>query len=67
MFVLVYVDGIIVASSSHETINALLKDLENEFVLKDLGDLHYFLGTEVKRFRDGLKLSQERYAADVIQ
>jgi len=67
MFVLVYVDDIIVASSSHETTNALLKDLENEFALKDLDDLHYFLGIEIKRSRDGLKLSQEKYVADVIQ
>jgi histone deacetylase 1/2 len=66
MFVLVYVDDIIVASSSQEAVNALLKDLEKEFGLKDLGDLHYFLGIEVKKIRDGLKLPQERYATDVI-
>jgi hypothetical protein len=48
MFVLVYVDDIIVASSSQETTNALLKDLEKEFALKDLSKLHYFLGIEVK-------------------
>jgi histone deacetylase 1/2 len=42
MFVLVYVDDIIVASSSLESTKALLKDLENDFALKDLGDLHYF-------------------------
>jgi histone deacetylase 1/2 len=49
MFILVYVDDIIVASSSQEAIKALLKDLEREFALKDLGDLHYFLGIEVKK------------------
>ena len=58
MFVLVYVDDIIVAISSHEATGALLEDLEQEFALKDLGDLHYFLGIEVQRSRDGLKLSQ---------
>jgi histone deacetylase 1/2 len=66
MFVLVYVDDIIVASSSYEAMGALLKDLEQEFALKDLGDLHYFLGIEVQRSRDGLKLSQGRYAADIL-
>jgi histone deacetylase 1/2 len=48
MFVLVYVDDIIVASSSQEATNALLKDLKKEFALKDLNKLHYFLGIEVK-------------------
>ena len=67
MFVLDYVDNIIVGSSSHEATNALLKELEREFAPKDLGDIHYFLGIEVKRSRDGLKLSQERYVVDVVQ
>ncbi|XP_066380470.1 uncharacterized protein [Miscanthus floridulus] len=66
MFVLVYVDDIIVASSSSSATAALLKDLQAEFALKDLGDLHFFLGIEVKRVGDGLLLSQERYATDVL-
>jgi hypothetical protein len=41
----------------------LLSDLQQDFALKDLGDLHYFLCVEVKR---GLVLSQSRYATDVL-
>lgn len=66
MFVLVYVDNIIVASSSSEAMTALLRDLQQDFALKDLGELHYFLGIEVKRDADGLVLSQGRYATDVL-
>ena len=62
IFVLIYVDDIIVTSLSDEAISALLKDLNSEFALKDLGDLHYFLGIEVQRNGDGLHLSQEKYA-----
>ena len=43
IFVLIYVDDIIVTSSSDEAITTLLKDLSAEFALKDLGDQHYFL------------------------
>jgi hypothetical protein len=32
--------------------------LEKEFALKGLGELHYFLGIEVKKNLDGLVLSQ---------
>jgi histone deacetylase 1/2 len=67
MFVLVYVDDIIVASSSQEATVALLKDLERDFALKDLGELHYFLGIEVKKQKDGLVLTQERYATDILE
>ena len=49
IFVLVYVDDIIVASSSTQATECFLKDLEKEFALKDLGDLHSFLGIEVQK------------------
>jgi histone deacetylase 1/2 len=67
LFVLVYVDDIIVASSSQEATSALLKDLVRKFALKDLGDLHFFLGIEVKHSSNGLILSQEKYAEDIIK
>jgi hypothetical protein len=67
MFVLVYVDDIIVVSSSTEAITLLLKSLEKEFALKDLGELHYFLGIEVNKISDGILLSQSKYAMDILQ
>jgi hypothetical protein len=66
MFMLIYVDDIIVTSSSQEVVVALLEDLKKDFALKDLGDLHYFLGIEVKRDKEGLVLSQEKYAKDIL-
>lgn len=66
LFVLVYVDDIIVASSSQAVTDALLKDLQGDFALKDLGNLHYFLGIEVKQLEDGLLLSQQRYATEIL-
>ncbi|XP_073360704.1 uncharacterized protein [Aegilops tauschii subsp. strangulata] len=56
MFMLIYVDDIIVTSSSSEAVTALLKDLGSEFALKDLGDLSFFLGIEVKKTDDVLSL-----------
>jgi hypothetical protein len=67
MFVLVYVDDIIVASSSEQATKAFLQDLHDEFALKDLGELHYFLGIEVTKAKDGLILSQEKYASDLLK
>jgi hypothetical protein len=43
MYVLVYVDDIIVISSSPDATAALLRNLDKEFALKDLEDLHSFL------------------------
>jgi histone deacetylase 1/2 len=66
MFMLIYVDDIIVASSSQAATDALLKALSKEFALKDLGDLQYFLGLEVHKVDDGTVLNQEKYAQDVL-
>jgi histone deacetylase 1/2 len=67
LFVLVYVDDIIVASSSPDATKALLADLQRDFALKDLGDLHYFLGIKVKRGNTSMLLTQERYATEVLK
>ena len=64
---LIYVDDIIVTSSSDETVTTLLKDLGSEFALKDLGDLNFFLGIEVKKNKDGIILTQEKYATDLLR
>jgi hypothetical protein len=45
------------ASSSIDAVAALLRDLKDNFTLKDLESLQYFLGIEVRRTYDGLHLS----------
>jgi hypothetical protein len=61
MFLLAYVDDIIVASSSEEATRALLSDLKAEFALKDLGELHYFLWVEVKKENNRILLTRKIY------
>jgi hypothetical protein len=56
-----------VTSSSSSAITSLLSDLQSEFALKDLGDLHYFLGIEVSHTKEGIYLSQKKYTVDVLQ
>jgi histone deacetylase 1/2 len=67
MFVLVYVDDIIVASSAQTAVSCLLQQLRGDFALKDLGDLHYFFSIEVQKVDDGITLSQGRYALELLQ
>jgi hypothetical protein len=66
IFMLVYVDDIVVASSSENVVHAHLHNLGLTFALKDLGPLHYFLGIEVKKVHDGIILTQEKYANDLL-
>jgi histone deacetylase 1/2 len=67
IFMLIYVDDIIVASSSIDDITSLVMDLNDHFAIKDLGDLHFFLGIEVKKTQHGLLLTQEKDANDLLE
>ncbi|XP_026450898.1 uncharacterized protein LOC113351037 [Papaver somniferum] len=66
IFLLVYVDDIILTGSSMECIQSLMHTLHNEFSLKDLGSLSYFLGIEFTQLSNGLFLSQRRYIEDLL-
>lgn len=59
IFLLVYVDGLILIGNSSSFISQLIHRLNKEFAVKDLGTLKYFLGLEVNYFSGGLTLSQE--------
>jgi hypothetical protein len=67
IFLLIYVDDIIIASSSSTTVDILLKDLREEFALKDLGELHYYLCVEVHKMKDSLLMTQEKYATELLE
>jgi hypothetical protein len=55
------------ASSSSIAADTLLQELRGEFALKDLGELSYFLGIEVNKVRDGLLLTQGKYASELLE
>jgi hypothetical protein len=66
IYMLIHVDDIVITASSEDVVTALLHDLKSEFALKDLGELHYFLGIEVKRNKEGIVLTQSKYARDIL-
>jgi hypothetical protein len=66
MFVLIYVDDILITSSKPATISELLENLHIEFAVKDLGKLNFFLGIEVIPFYCGVLLSQHHYILNIL-
>jgi hypothetical protein len=67
IYMLIYVDDIIIVSSSNQAIDKLIQKLKVDFAVKDLGTLDYFLGIEVKAAKNGVLLSQKRYALDLLR
>ena len=66
-YLLVYVDDIVLTGSNPRLLKDFIARLSNEFAMKDLGDLHYFLGIEVHHTPQGLFLSQSKYALDILE
>lgn len=57
VYVLIYIDNIIVASNSSSSINHLITYFSVEFVVKDHGPLSYFMGIQVTKTLEGIHLS----------
>lgn len=66
IFVLIYVDDIIITCTDLSKINAIISNLQAEFKMKDLGSLSYFLGIHVLRNNQGLHLNQPKYVLDLL-
>lgn len=67
MYLLVYVDDLILIGNHEQTIKAFITRLYKEFAIKDLGEFNYFLGLEVTYTINGLFLNQSKYARDILE
>lgn len=67
LFILIYDDDIIIIGNSLACIMCVIHAYSSEFVLKNLGPLHFFHGIEVVPYRDDLFLSQQKYTVELLQ
>ncbi|CAN6720741.1 unnamed protein product [Malus baccata var. baccata] len=66
LVVLIYVDDLIITGDNVNEINALKCSLHQQFAIKDLGVLKYFLGIEMATSSKGLFLNQRKYVVDLL-
>lgn len=66
IMLLLYVDDMLITGNTSEVQKRFLEDISNQFRMKDLGQMEYFLGIQAKFHESGLFLSQERYALDLL-
>jgi hypothetical protein len=61
-----YVDDLLIIGCSTSTIVAFNRILHDKFLMMDMGLLHFFLGLEIRQDASGIKLSQAKYARDLL-
>lgn len=66
VYLLIYVDDILVTGNSKEDIWTTLTLLADRFSVKGAEDLNYFLGIEAHRTDHGLHLSQRKYILELL-
>jgi hypothetical protein len=67
VYLLLYVDDIILTAYSTELLRRTIYALQREFAMKDLEPLHHFLGITVEHHPDGLFLYQRTYTLDILK
>lgn len=66
IFILIYVDDILVTGTHSSIILTLIANLQSEYKLRDMGDLGYFLDIQASRDSSGLHLHQSTYITDLL-
>ena len=64
---LLYVDDILLTGSSTTLVSIFIQLVSFEFKMKDLGQIHHFLGIELSQTSDCLHLSQSHYALTILK
>lgn len=67
IYLLLYVDDIIIASNSKIELNKLKEKLTKNFEMQDMGELKQFLGIHIRKTEDGMYLSQKDYIQSLLE
>ena len=66
VIICIYVDYLIVEGDNVAKIEYVKNLLKQEFDMKVLGELCYFLGIEIVHTKEGIWVSQRQYALDML-
>jgi hypothetical protein len=68
-FIVVYVDDLILVCNDQNKLLQMKEELSQKFEMKDLGELHFFLGMEVERNHDErlLRINQIKYLKEILK
>jgi hypothetical protein len=66
LLLVLYVDDLLITGCSTSVIVAVKRILHDRFLMKDMHLLHFFMGLNISQDASGIKLSQAKYAQDLL-
>ena len=60
-------DDIVLGSTIDHLTQEFSKEMKKEFEMSMVGELNYFLGLQVQQRKDGIFISQEKYAKNLVK
>jgi hypothetical protein len=66
LLLVLYVDDLLIISCLTSAIAVVKRILHDRFLMTDMGPLHFLLGLEISEDASGIKLSQAKYARDLL-
>ena len=67
LLVVLYVDDLLITSSSVAGLNSIKSDLDKTFAMNELGLLRQFIGLEVSQDTSGIMILESRYSSDMLK
>ena len=67
IYLIVYVDNIIITGNDHDGIQRSKQHLFGHFQTKDLGKLKYFLRIEIAQSKSNVGMNQRNYALEILE
>ena len=67
IYLIVYVNGIVIMGNDQDGIQRLKQHLFNHFQTKNLGKLKYFLGIEIAQSKFGVVMNEGKYALEILE
>jgi hypothetical protein len=67
LLLVLYVDDLVIVGCSTSAIATVKRIMHDRFLMTDMGSLHFFLGLDISQDTPGIKLSQAKYARDLLE
>eukprot|EP00253_Pinus_taeda_P016548 PITA_16548 len=67
LILVLYVDDLLITGNSASAIATVKRALHDRFLMTDMGPLHFFLDLEISQDAIDIKLSQAKYARDLLE